>query len=98
MNRIALINEYVSRYKARIRLGLKTYGKFDPAKDTRVLAVEAQYEVLDVGSYMEFCAIKHPVLDRKCKRVVSRAILLYELLLDLEQDERALTQAKEGEN
>lgn len=83
----SLTREFVARYQRRITQGLATYGEFDPTTDKRNLAHEAIEECLDIGSYMEMCEQKTPALAKKCRRIVSKAIVLYGLLKKLEQEE-----------
>ena len=96
--RLKLIREFTAKYRARIVKGLATYGEFDKDTDTRILSREAQEEVLDVGSYLEFLEIKHPDpnLQLKIQRVRAKAILLYGELKQLEQDELIRTPARGG--
>jgi hypothetical protein len=90
MDRLALIREFTAKYRARIVLGLATYGEFDPATDTRRLSHEAIEECLDIGSYLEMLEQKHPVLERKIQRIRAKTILLYGELKRLEAEEGAL--------
>jgi hypothetical protein len=88
---LALIREYMSRYRSRIVAGLATYGEFDPATDTRCLSAEAQEECLDIGSYLEMLEEKHPELTSGIQKIRAKAIVLYGELKKLEALERTLT-------
>ncbi len=88
-DRLDLIREFVSKYRARITRGLATYGEFDPATDTRCLSHEAIEEVLDVGSYLEFLEAKRPDLSSPIQKIRAKAIVMYGELKKLEVLERA---------
>jgi hypothetical protein len=82
---LALAQEFYSRYQNRIMRGLATYGEFVPSKDKRCMSREAQEEILDVGSYMEFLEAKRPDLTSYTQKVRAKAIMLYGELKKLEE-------------
>jgi len=92
---LALVNEFVSKYRARITRGLSVYGEFNPAVDKRVLSHEAIEEILDVGSYLEMLEEKHPSLTSGIQKIRAKAIMLYGELKKLCDQERTLT--REGD-
>ncbi len=87
-----LLREFYVKYRSRIVQGLAVYGEFDPATDKRCLAHEAIEECLDIGSYMEMCEIKHPVLGSRIQKIRAKTIILYGELKKLEEAERTLTE------
>jgi hypothetical protein len=86
---MALLNEFMSKYRSRIAAGLATYGEFDPTADARCLSHEAIEECLDIGSYLEFLEIKRPELGRSIQKVRAKTIVLYGELRKLEALELA---------
>lgn len=94
VERMALLNEFTSRYRSRIVAGLAKYGEFVAATDPRCLSHEAIEEVLDVGSYLEMLEQKRPELTPGIQKIRAKAILLYGELKKLEELE--LTLGKEG--
>ena len=94
-NRNELLAEFVAEAKKREISGLITYGHFDPKKDTRILSVEAQDEVIDVLNYLRFFLRKFP--DSYEHTLASRrlAFALYCALRDLEGLEFELNDKRE---
>jgi hypothetical protein len=87
--------EYVHRAKAREFRGLAVYGEYDPQTDKRIMAVEAQNEVLDTYVYLKMLKKKHPVLRDEAISLQAKACALYADLRRLEEKELALN-SKEG--
>jgi RNase P/RNase MRP subunit p30 len=57
--------------------GLAVYGEFVPEKDERCLSEELIEELLDCGSYLDFCEQKHPELRSAVQSIRAKVILLY---------------------
>jgi hypothetical protein len=91
---LALAQEFYSRYQGRIVGGLAVYGEFDPATDKRCLSEELIEELLDCGSYLDFCEQKYPSLRSAVQKIRAKVILLYGEAKKLKELE--LTLGKEG--
>jgi hypothetical protein len=100
--RLALLNEFVSRYRTRIVEGLPKYGEFDRNNDPRILCDEAAEEFLDGGgSYMEMLEQSWPELEPDVRVIRAKSIVIYGLLKKLRVKEVALrakrTLTREGD-
>ena len=91
-----LLAELFAEARKREIHGLKTYGAFDPKKDHRILASEAQEEVIDVLNYLRFFHRKYPDTTKDTLTARRLTFALYCALRELEVLELNLTAEKGG--